>query len=136
LEELQLTIRSKDGSLLGSTEEVRAVLDRLFPGIAWEWTSTGPDRLAAADASGVELPQVVRRVMESQPSVLCGEVETGGVAATFSLGPAGAVPAVWATVGGDGPAVEGALSRLRSRPGWSVGPGEGWLSERESGHLR
>src|SRR5689334_8291352 len=115
VEELQLTIRSADGRLLGDTEEVRAALDGLFPGIAWEWTSRGCDRLAAVDAAGLELPQAVRRVMESQRSVLCGEMETGEVTATFNLGPGGPVPAVWATVGGDGPAVEAALSRLRSR---------------------
>jgi hypothetical protein len=127
LEELQLTIRNTDGGVLGDTEEVRAALDRLFPGIAWEWSSSGVDRLAGADAAGLELPQAVRRVVESQPSVLCGEVETDGVIGTFNLGPGGPVPTVWATVAGDRPAVEGALARLRSRQVWSVGPGEGWL---------
>lgn len=127
MEELQVTIRSMDGGDLGDTEDVHAVLDKLFSGIVWEWTSRGVDRLAAADAAGLELPQAVRRVMESQPSVLCGEVETDGVTATFNLGAGGAVPTIWATVGGDRSAVEAALSRLRSRRGWSVGPGEGWL---------
>jgi hypothetical protein len=127
LEELQLAIRSTDGGLLGDAEEMLAALDGLFPGITWQWTSTGADRLAAADAAGLVLPPAVRRVIESQPSVLCGEVQTGGVKAEFNLGPGGPVPAVWATLSGDGPVVEVALSRLRSRPGWSVGPGEGWL---------
>src|SRR5262249_54061773 len=89
--------------------------------------STGVDRLAAADAAGLELPHAVRRVMESQPSVLCGGVETGGGTVTFNLGPGGPVSVVWATVGGDGPAGGAAVSPPPSPPGGSVGPGEGWL---------
>lgn len=83
--------------------------------------------MAAADAVGLELAQTVRRVMESQPSVLCGEVEARGVIATFNLGPGGTVSTVWTTVRGEAPAVEAALSLLRSRIGWSLGPGEGEL---------
>lgn len=128
MEELQLTIRSADDDSLGEIDAVRAALNSLFPGIAWDWTSTGADRLAAADAAGLELPPAVRRVMKSQPSVYCGEVETGGVTATFNLGPGVAVPTVWVTVSGDRPKVETALSRLRSQRGWLVGPGEGWLT--------
>lgn len=127
MEELQLTIRRTDAGLLGDTEVVRTALDELFPGIAWHWTSTGVDRLAAADAAGLELPQAVRRVLESQPSVLCGDVKTDGVTATFNLGPGGPVPTVWATLGGKRPAVVEALSRLRSLHGWLIEPGEGWL---------
>jgi hypothetical protein len=50
VEELQLTIRYTDGGLLGDAEEVRSALDGHFPGIAWEWTSSGADRLDAAVA--------------------------------------------------------------------------------------
>jgi hypothetical protein len=127
LEELQFTIRRAGGGLLGDTEEVRPALDGHYAGIAWAWTSTGVQRLAAADAAGLELPPAVLRVIESQPSVLCGEVKTAGVRATFNLGPGGPVPVVWATVGGDEAAVAAAMSRLRSLRGWSVGPAEGWL---------
>ncbi len=127
MEELQLTIQSTEGASLGDTEEVRAALNAIFPGIDWEWTSTGVDRLAAADAAGLELPAAVRRAMESQPSVHCGELKTGGVTATFNLGPGSAVPTVWATLGGDRVLVAAMLSRLRTLRGWSVGPNEGWL---------
>jgi hypothetical protein len=127
LEELQITIRGRDERSLGDIEDVRAALDALFPGIAWEWSSTGADRLAAAEASGLELPPAVRRVMESQRSVLCGEVHTGGLTGTFNFGPGAAVPTVWATLGGDRVTVDAALSRLRGRRDWSIGPGEGWL---------
>lgn len=66
MDELQITIRSADGGLLGDIEEVRDALNGLFAGIAWEWTSTGLDRLAAADAVGLQLPPAVQRVVESQ----------------------------------------------------------------------
>ena len=127
MEELQLTIRSADGGPLADTEEVRTALDGLFPGTAWEWTSPGAQRLAAAEVAGLVLPQAVRREMESQPSMLCGEVATAGATMTFNLGPGGRVPAIWITLSGDELAVEAALSRLRSRSGWSIGPGEAWF---------
>ena len=127
MEHLQLTIRSTDGGPLADAEEVRAVLEGLFPGTAWEWSLSGAQRLATAEVAGLELPQAVRRVVESQPSMLCGKVETAGATMTFNLGPGGQVSAVWITVSGDGPAVEAALSRLRSRSIWSIGPGEGWF---------
>jgi hypothetical protein len=127
MEEVQLTIRSADGGPLADTEEVRTALDGLFPGTAWEWTSSGAERLASAEVAGLELPQAVRWVMESQPPMLCGKVETAGAVMTFNLGPGGQVPAIWITLSGDGPAVETTLARLRSRRGWSLGPGEGWF---------
>ena len=127
MEELQLTIRAASAASLGDLEQVRATLDSLLPGIVWDWTSSGMDRLAEADARGFQLPPTVWRIMESQPSVLCGEVETSGVTATFNLGPGGEVPAIWTTLGGDRAAVQAVLSRLRGLRGWSIEPGEGWL---------
>jgi hypothetical protein len=113
---------------LGDADAVRAEFDALFPGVAWAWTPTGADHLAAADAAGVALPPALRRTLAAQPSCLCGEVTAGGLVATFNLGPGGPVPAVWATLGGDGPAVAAGLALLQDRPGWLVGPGEGWLA--------
>jgi hypothetical protein len=127
LKELQLTIRSLDGSSLGDSGAVQAELTALFPATAWAWTSAGADRLAVADAAGQALPLSVRRALESQPSMLCGESDEDGLAATFNLGPGGPVPVIWATLGGEGSAVEAGLARLSGQTGWSIGPGQGWF---------
>jgi hypothetical protein len=94
---------------LATLASVSAKLTALFPGLSFEWSSTGADQLAALEARGVELPDRVRRVVAAEPSSFCGSIEVGPVSVSFNLGTGDLVTCVWAGVGGEREPVEGAL---------------------------
>jgi hypothetical protein len=103
---------------LGTLESVAADLTTMFPGLSFEWSRTGVDELAILGARGVELPDLVRRVVAAKPSYLCGSLEDGPLSVSFNLGTGDPVTTIWATVRGDQAAAEAALTGLRRRAGW------------------
>ncbi len=116
--EWQGVITGEGEQPLGTLESVTAELIALFPGLSFDWSRTGVAQLAVLDARGVELPDLVRRVMAANPSNLCGRLEDGRVSVSFNLGAGDPVTTVWATVGGDHVVAEAALARLQRRSGW------------------
>jgi hypothetical protein len=117
--EFQGTITGADGLPLGSFAAVEAELSRMFTGLLFDWSPSGAEKLAVADARGIGLPALVRSVLEAQPAYRCGALDEGEASVTFNLGAADPVACVWATVEG-GEAAVTALTRLRARPGWLV----------------
>jgi hypothetical protein len=81
------------------------------------WSRTGLEELVVLEARGVELPDLVKRVLAAKPSYLCGSLEEGPLSVSFNLGSADSVTAIWATVGGERAMGEEVLAKLR-RPGW------------------
>jgi hypothetical protein len=119
--EFQGTITGDHGQPLGSLADVEGELCRMFPGLIFNWSLSGAEKLAMADAGGIELPAMVTSVLRGQPACRCGACEAGEVSVTFNLGAADPVACVWATVSGTDAAVA-SLARLRARRGWLVLP--------------
>lgn len=117
--EFQGTIANEDGSPMGSIASVQSVLTRMFPCLVFEWSPSGITKLAQMDARGVELPPMVRRVLEAQPSNYCGGFDDGLLLAGFNIGHEEPVVCIWATIGGKKPDVEIALS-LFEQLGWRI----------------
>jgi len=118
--EFQGTITNKDGSPMGTFESVQEELNRMFPGLVFEWSPSGVKKLAEADARGIELPSIVRRMLEAQPSFLCGELVNGPMSVTINIGSNEPVVCIWVTVSGDGQEAEAALNLFVTRHGWIV----------------
>jgi hypothetical protein len=66
----ELTIRSSDNAALGDTATVREKITAAIPGIQFHVEPSGPEKIIAARAMGVEFPDFVRKHMESSPARL------------------------------------------------------------------
>jgi hypothetical protein len=128
--EFQGVIRSASNSPLGSLAFVEGTLRRLFSGIAFEWTRSGADKLIDSDRRGITLPEIVRKVLQAQPSNRCGAWSDDLITVTFCLGNREQVECIWLTVSGDdaaGDRILGAMSRI---PEWTIdGPESLCVSE-------
>lgn len=118
--EWQGTITGDDGQPLGSFESVAAELTGMFRGLTFEWSRNGAANLAIADERGIEMPDMVRRVIAAQKSSLGAALDDGLVDVSFNLGSEEPVGCVWATVGGEPVLARAALARLLQRRGWIV----------------
>jgi hypothetical protein len=118
--EFQGRITSKDGSPMGTFASVQAQLIGMFPGLVFKWSSSGIQKLADIDSRGIELPSIVRRTLEAQPSSLCGSLDDGRMLVTFNVGSNQPVICIWVTVSGDNHTVGVALALLERRHGWIV----------------
>jgi hypothetical protein len=83
----EYTLRRGDGKPLGTFEDVQAALRRLFPGVRFWWTTSGPEKIRQAEERGVELPPMIRQTIEKLPSMLDGICEGDGFTVEFGLGP-------------------------------------------------
>jgi hypothetical protein len=114
----QGVITGEDDQPLGTLESVAAELTVIFPGLLFDWSQTGAEELAIFDARGVELPELVRRVVAAKPSYLCGSLEDGALSVSFNLGTGDPVTTICATAGGERAAGEAALTKLQRQVGW------------------
>jgi hypothetical protein len=112
-------IASAEGAL-GSRDEIAAQLTSMFPGLSFEWSRGGMEKLADIDARGIELPDLVRRAIAAAPSAFCAETEIDAVSVSFSLGSSESVIRIWGTLEGDSRTVSSFLDRLRAQPGWTL----------------
>lgn len=117
--ELQGVIVSLSKVALGSIASIENRLQHLFPGITFEWTSSGPEKLAEFDSRNVVIPLLVRRILEAQRSSRCGEWSNDFVTATFNCGSDDHVERIWLTISGDDHEANQLLSAIRGA-GWSI----------------
>jgi len=79
-------LRRADGQPFGSFAQAQALIRREFPAVEFSWTTSGPELIRRAEASGSELTPDLRETFAGMPSFLEGYVEGVGFAATFDLG--------------------------------------------------
>src|SRR5688572_10209703 len=117
----ELQIRLPDGSgSLGSLEQVQAMLRAALPEIELFRDASGLEKLAAMEASGVTVPDVIREHWLRSKGAYQGVIEAGALTFEFYLREdETAVRVVLVEVRGSGdpmPVVE----RITSVPGWKV----------------
>jgi hypothetical protein len=113
----EYTLRRADGQPLGTFAQVQAVLCRLFPGIDFGWTTSGPEKVRLAAERGVELPEAIRRWMETLPSLLEGVVEGDDFRVEFGLGDREPVPCLFVEPRGLSPELDRLLTALEAEYG-------------------
>jgi hypothetical protein len=91
----ELTLRRKDRQPLGSFEEVQAMLRRIFPGVQFWRTTSGPEKVELAEKNGGPLPPHIKEWMLTLPSMLDGVCEGDGWLVEFGLGPTEPVPELY-----------------------------------------
>jgi len=116
--EWQGIISAKGGKPLGTLASISAKLATFFPGLSFEWSSTGAEQLAAIQGCGVELPDLVRRVVAAKQSNFSGAITNDQISVSFNLGTHDVVSCIWAMVAGEQKAVEECIARLKSQKGW------------------
>src|SRR3954451_11470968 len=79
-------LRRADGQPFGSFAHAQALIRREFPAVEFSWTTSGPELIRRAEASGAAVTPDLRQPLEGVPSVLEGYVEGAGFSATFNLG--------------------------------------------------
>ena len=118
--EFQGTIMREGGTPFGTFASMQAELTYMFPGLVFEWTPSGIQKLADIDARRIELPEIVRRSLMTQPSFLCGSRADGDSSVSFNIGSREPVDCVWTTIGGNEVVAGAALAQLRRKNGWRV----------------
>lgn len=113
----EYTLRRPDGRPLGTFAEVQALLRRLAPGVEFGWTTSGPEKVRQATENGVELPEDIRRWMESLPALLEGAVETEEYLVVFGLGYEEPVPFLCVEPHGEGAELDRLLAALETEVG-------------------
>jgi hypothetical protein len=116
--EFQGVIRSSSQMTLGTIESVEKTLVALLPGILFEWTSSGAEKLTALESKGVELSPLVRKVFEAQQSNRCGSWSNESNEVTVNLRTGGEVDCIWLTISGNNRSGNKLLETFRGI-GWS-----------------
>jgi hypothetical protein len=116
--EFQGVIRSSSQVSIGTIESVEKTLASLLPGISFEWTSSGVEKLTALESRGVEISPLVRKVLEAQQSNRCGSWSNNSIEVSVNLGAGGQVDCIWLTIGGNNRSGNKLLETFREI-GWS-----------------
>jgi hypothetical protein len=98
----EYTLRRKDRRPLGTFVEVQATLRRLFPGVQFWWTTSGPEKVQQAEENGGPLPPHIKEWMLTLPSMLDGACEGDDWLVEFGLGPTEPVPELYVQPRSDG----------------------------------
>jgi hypothetical protein len=106
------TLRRRDGQPLGTFEQVRATVSRLFPGVEFFWTTSGVEKVRLATERGVELPEHIRQWMETIPSLLEGACEGDDYYVEFGLGHEEPVAALYVEPRGESEELQRRLAAL------------------------
>jgi hypothetical protein len=69
---LGATLTRIDGEPLGPREELVRIFEENFPGIAFRWTPSGPEKIAFAKSRGWEYPPILREHFEQARPVFEG----------------------------------------------------------------
>lgn len=113
----EVTIRRSDHSSLGDREEVRGQIIASLPGIRFYREPSGADKIAAARATGVEFPDIIRRHLEQRPAVERAEFRGEGFSVLLYGFECQPLLVVHAEVRGDGNPVP-VLAALCCPNGW------------------
>ena len=71
----EFALERSDCAAIGSFEEVKALLCEVVPTVKFGWALSGPEKLKIATERGIEFPDVLRKAMETFPSLLEGRAE-------------------------------------------------------------
>jgi hypothetical protein len=84
----EITIKRSDGGCLGAQADVRAAIERAFPGVQFYREPSGAEKLASLPA-GVEMPEFIRSVWAGQGAKLQGDFDGDDYSLRFYLGEEG-----------------------------------------------
>jgi hypothetical protein len=113
----EFTLRRKDRQPLGTFEEVQATLRRIFPGVQFWWTTSGPEKVQLAEENSGPLPPHIKQWMLTLPSMLDGICEGDDWLVEFGLGPTEPVPELYVQPHGIGPELHQRLDALEAEYG-------------------
>ena len=113
----EFTLRRKDRQPLGTFEEVQAILRRIFPGVQFWRTTSGPEKVEMAEKNGGPLPPHIKAWMLTLPSMLDGICEADEWIVEFGLGPTEPVPELYVQPRGDSPELQQRLDALEAEYG-------------------
>jgi len=114
------TIKRPDGKPLGAVAEVEQALALAFPGVEFGRMMSGAEKLNAAAAQEIELPEILRQHFESTPAQECGDYQGRNFSAQFNLGADGIVQQVDVGLYGDTIASAPMFVFLEERYGWII----------------
>lgn len=127
----EVTIRRTDGTPLGDLAAVRRQIALAVPGMRFYREPSGPEKIAAARAAGVELPDVIRQHMERRPATEQAESDGDGFSVQLYGFEAQPLLALHAEVRGNGNPVP-VLAAMCRPNGWvAVDDATGRLVELE-----
>jgi hypothetical protein len=98
----EITIRRADGAPLGDLATVRQQFATVVPAVQFYSEPSGPEKIAAARALGVEFPDVIRKHIEQLPATEKADYEGDGFSVRFYGFDAQPLIAVCAEVRGSG----------------------------------
>jgi hypothetical protein len=112
------TIKRSDQKPLGPLAEVQQALALAFPGVEFGRLPSGAEKIKAAAARGIELPEVLRQHLEASPADEGGDYQGPGFSAQFYLGSDEVVQQVGVVLHGQTVASEPMFAFLKERYGW------------------
>jgi hypothetical protein len=98
----EITIRRADGGVLGDLAAIRQKFVAAIPGLQFYFEPSGPDKIAAARAIGLEFPDVIRQHFEQRPATEQADYEGDGFSMRFYGFDAQPLSTVYAEVRGNG----------------------------------
>lgn len=113
----ELALERNDKAAIGSFKEIQDMIQAVFPGAQFGWTTSGTEKLRMAAERGVELPPALREAMKTLPSLLEGRYESGDDYVEFGLGYQEPVKCLYVTPRGGSPTLDRQLSELETRVG-------------------
>lgn len=111
---------ARDGSALGSADELRAAVDRAFPGTVWELTPGGEELLKQMEQFGSPVTDEWRAMLQQSPPHWHGLYDTDAVTVEFKLGCGEQIQWVNVTSRGDHSKVREHLRALTDERGWAI----------------
>src|SRR5262245_33213606 len=73
----ELTIRRADNAPMGPIDVVRKKVTDCLPGLQFYMEPSGAEKLAASDARGIVLPDVIREMWQKQPALEQADYDEG-----------------------------------------------------------
>jgi hypothetical protein len=113
----EVTIRQADGTPLGDLAVVRQQIAVSVPAMQFHREPSGPEKIAAARAAGIEFPDVIRQHMEGRPATEQAELDGDGFSVRLYGFDAQPLLAIYAEVRGNGNPVP-FLAALCRPNGW------------------
>jgi hypothetical protein len=113
----EVKLQRPDGAPLGNLATVRHLVAAALPGVQFQRGPSGPERIAAARAAGVEFPDIIRQNLEQYQATEKAEFEGEGFSFVLYGFEAQPLTTIHAEVRGDGNPVA-ALAALCAPHGW------------------
>jgi len=102
---------------IGSFDSVQSLIREVFPTVEFQWTQSGPDKLALAAERGIEFPPELREALKTLPSLLEGRFATDEALVEFGLGFQEPVRCLYVTPRGSSATLNQQLSKLEAKVG-------------------